>query len=523
MAMAKVILRRTVKILGLLFALLVLFILEENIRGRIELNAYKKELRAKGEKLTLEELGIPKVPKEGNGTEALLKAADELAALGKTCRLASDGQSSKMKMISPGRARSLLKQTELPSPSHPDGQPPAPHGWDDLGAELAGARPLLEQLKNALNQPVLGIEIDYEKGFETPLPHLVNLRHLARWLASAAINDLHHGNSADAVKNIQTIASLTRFQKDERLLISQLVRMAVGSIGLNVTWEALQSPEWNDAQLEQLQRIWQLNNFAADMEQCFETERVMGEIEYTMLRGSAKKRWKAMEGIKLLESFELTNETQWGLDSDFIKHIRSFLWWIAWSRHDELHNLQDWQNLIEGARLAALEKSWSNAKSFLNVEKEIGKNGLYDQCRFMFSLNRSPLSRAVFSAIRCKIQRELTVTAIALKRYQLRHGKLPGSLSLLVPEFLPDLPRDYMNGKPLRYRLLRPSQGDSALNKNGSFTLYSVGENGRDDGGDPNPPPEKKNSKNMWDGLDFVWPMPSTQKEVEAAEAAAKK
>jgi hypothetical protein len=89
----------------------------------------------------------------------------------------------------------------------------------------------------------------------------------------------------------------------------------------------------------------------------------------------------------------------------------------------------------------------------------------------------------------------MTIAAIALKRYQLRTGKYPTDLSALVPEFLPEKPHDWMNGEPLRYR----------LNADGTFTLYSVGENGMDDGGDPNPT-QGKRLITIWDGRDAVWP-----------------
>jgi hypothetical protein len=50
--------------------------------------------------------------------------------------------------------------------------------------------------------------------------------------------------------------------------------------------------------------------------------------------------------------------------------------------------------------------------------------------------------------------------------------QLPG---VLAPQFLSTVPIDPMSAKHLRYR----------LNGDGSFTLYSVGEGGRDDRGDP--------------------------------------
>ena len=40
--------------------------------------------------------------------------------------------------------------------------------------------------------------------------------------------------------------------------------------------------------------------------------------------------------------------------------------------------------------------------------------------------------------------------AVAAKRYQRRHGRLPENLQALVPEFLSSVPIDPFTGKPLR-------------------------------------------------------------------------
>ena len=55
-----------------------------------------------------------------------------------------------------------------------------------------------------------------------------------------------------------------------------------------------------------------------------------------------------------------------------------------------------------------------------------------------------------------------------------------------------------MNGQDLRYR----------SNNDGSFTLYSVAEDGVDDGGDPSSA-DSSSSKQLtrpWMGRDWVWP-----------------
>jgi len=81
-----------------------------------------------------------------------------------------------------------------------------------------------------------------------------------------------------------------------------------------------------------------------------------------------------------------------------------------------------------------------------------------------------------------------------------------------VPELLGRPPRDFMDGQTLRYRP-RPD---------GTFLLYSVNDDGSDDGGDATPPPSRPGTRNpsLVNGRDLVWPMPAT--EAEEAEAEAK-
>ena len=72
---------------------------------------------------------------------------------------------------------------------------------------------------------------------------------------------------------------------------------------------------------------------------------------------------------------------------------------------------------------------------------------------------------------RCKLEAGLTM--LALREYHRQHGDYPDTLDRLVPEYLPRLPLDYGDGETLRYRLT-----------DDGYVLYSVGDNGRDDGGD---------------------------------------
>jgi hypothetical protein len=87
---------------------------------------------------------------------------------------------------------------------------------------------------------------------------------------------------------------------------------------------------------------------------------------------------------------------------------------------------------------------------------------------------------------RARTHREATRAILALQIFRRRHGVLPGRLAELVEDKLLDrLPLDAFNDEPLHY------DRDRAL-------LWSVGENGIDDGGKD--PPGK-----IWSGKDAVW------------------
>jgi hypothetical protein len=117
---------------------------------------------------------------------------------------------------------------------------------------------------------------------------------------------------------------------------------------------------------------------------------------------------------------------------------------------------------------------------------------------YLFTLVGTPnFKRAVWKCALTETERRLVITAIALKRYQKLNGEFPEALDRLVPKFMPSVPFDCMDGRPLHYH---PRDKDS-------FLLYSAGEDGRDDGGDP--APRKSGEKpGLWTGRDAVWPSP---------------
>lgn len=105
----------------------------------------------------------------------------------------------------------------------------------------------------------------------------------------------------------------------------------------------------------------------------------------------------------------------------------------------------------------------------VNLEEKIpewGKNYVGDLLELMYG-NHDTLLIKKFAG---QAQLISTKVAISCELYRRKHGELPESLNVLVPEFLESVPNDPFDGKPLRY------------NKEKKI-IYSVGENLIDSGG----------------------------------------
>ena len=64
------------------------------------------------------------------------------------------------------------------------------------------------------------------------------------------------------------------------------------------------------------------------------------------------------------------------------------------------------------------------------------------------------------------------IVALAIERARLASSRLPEKLSELVPAYLAEVPVDPFNGQPMHYKKLPKG-----------YVVYSVGEDGVDDGG----------------------------------------
>jgi hypothetical protein len=145
--------------------------------------------------------------------------------------------------------------------------------------------------------------------------------------------------------------------------------------------------------------------------------------------------------------------------------------WLGrpYALHTHAGYLRDMNEAVDIAkrpleRQYPLYRDWRRRKGFV---ENVGHG-------FTLGGNREDILLSDHALLRCGL------AAVAAERYRREHGNWPKTLADLVPAYLPAVPLDPFDGEPLRYR-----------RTGGGAVIYSVGEDGRDDGGDRDPPPDR--------------------------------
>jgi hypothetical protein len=465
-----------------------------------ELDTYKRLLRDQGEKLTLAEVLPAPAATEENSANSLQDAA----ALFST---AADN-SSAMQMVGPGRAEIGWTQPDVRGYDFTN-------SWEQYRAYVEADRPAVELLRQILDRPRLDFQLDYNLGAKLPLPHLATMKRAAQKLVVATQLDLHDGDTAAAATNLLTMLAIVQRDHRDDLIIGHLVRVAITAVAVPPTWEFLQATNATDEQMAAVQNGWEQLNFLKDAENVFATERawVSGEIEKYR---ASHENFKELAGGAMAMSGSLSGgPSGWESLTERPRYaVAEVMWRSSWSYSQELEIIKQNQAILEALRTMQTNHGQCYKADYDAMETRLSSIGGTNLSGPLFHALEIPdfhddFSSSLGGAIRKTLQietaRRLVVTAIALKRFQSKHGKFPETLAGLSPEFLPAMPMDPNDGKPLKYR----PDGD------GTFLLYSVGEDGTDDGGDAGGSSSKLGSWYWLRARDWVWPQPATPAEVQ--------
>jgi len=489
-------------ILGILFVLMAVSLtVTLHMQPSNELDAYKKRLRARGEKLELSEALPPPAAAEENSVVPVQEAFSLLVFNPLQIPDA-------MKMASPGRAMVAWSQPDVRGYDFTN-------SWDDFAAYIAAQTPAIDLLHQVRERPKLDFQLDYSKGTFRLLPQLPQLQISARLLYVATLNNLHQGDTGAALTNLLTQLALAHNDVRDDHLICQWIQQATPGLVVAPTWEMLQATNVTETQLAALQTAWSQLKFLRDAEKVFVIERIITDETIQKSRASHKdfrdvfsRIWAGSSSPNVTARLRLAiAENLWRSSESYatqLKYLRQFQIVLETLRAMQTNRSEYYKTDFDGmvARLPTMNTTNSMIADALGVT-DIQVGFALETCALDFGLVDE-----VGTTLSTEDQRRLVVTAIALKRFQVKHGQWPETLAELSPEFLPAVPIDLYDGKPLKYH----------PNPDGTFLLYSVGEDGVDDGGDPSPARPSSSILSDWSWTktrDYVWPQPASPAEVQ--------
>lgn len=483
---------KRILLLALIIGVVILVILSVVVSRRKtssqrELNDYKAKLIAQGEKLTWEEFGYPRA---AESNDCMPRLGQAVALL--TNRAFSPGTIKMMDLslatnVRPcwAKDRLFLKDKDQPELA-----------WAEFQEEMEFASVALADIRSALSNPPSFCMTDPTNFALIPPFQFVDQRKAAQWLSAETIFALRQRNMERVRENLWALRQMIHLQENDLTFVSQMIRVAIAGLALSDTWEALQSTEWSEHGLAELQQGWERINLFANLERGFLGERLFLNAAFQHVRASGK-------AVSQLESIALGPSSGATTAQEGFRYYWQMLVvlpiWRSNVDADELLALRHDQNCLESARRLNQGIAWPK------VDREL--DGLYKSfdtalsepmagIRYALSAIAIPNGkRAASSAVRNETLRRLAVVAIALKRYQMQNHSQPPTLEALVPNFISALPSDPMSGKALCYRV------DSST----GFVLYSVGEDGVDDGGQATAVTPASGSE-IWYWKDWVWP-----------------
>lgn len=364
------------------------------VTGARRVRAALAERHARGESVHLASLVPAPIPDGDNAAVLLQDAFDQGVPVWGALLLEPAPGAVGVDPLSPG-AREAWNAFVTRAP---DEQPDAEllrKRAAEFRAILDAFAPILATAEVALQRPDSRFPIDYAAGFAAELPHLADLRGLARLLRLRAEVAAMEGDTDRALRDCATILRLGDTLADEPLLISYLVRVAAVGIAHDATEEVLAIAPASPAALRALADAFASREAALD---AHFRRAVRGEVamEFAVLQWFAPVRLPG-EGGDVFYSIPAVEETA-AKDLDTV--LQAVTWAIRAAGPGLVH-INQLRLLAEAdALLEALGQPYSEAAPRLDARRaalDLGSGGML----YLFpSLMWTPIMSAYDAHIR---------------------------------------------------------------------------------------------------------------------------
>jgi hypothetical protein len=273
------------------------------------------------------------------------------------------------------------------------------------------------------------------------------------------------GQPANALQELALIHELRRVLSAKPVtLLAGMINVAITGLYVDTLTDGLRLQAWREPELVALQQQLEGIDLLLPVQAGFRYERT-----------AICQRVQVIKPGKFVEYFEMSSPDKpspswWRKNTDPAFLLLKFAprGWVlqnvaaiarAEQRMVEIINPN--QRIVEPAKAA---------EAMREIERLSDHPGPYT---VLASRGVPNFVRAASTLAQYQTKADQALIACGLERYHHTHGDYPETLDALVPQFITKLPTDVINGQPLKYR----------RTDDGSFILYSVGWNEKDDGG----------------------------------------
>jgi len=356
-------------------------------------------------------------------------------------------------------------------------------------AEIESKRPSLLILHQTLTNMPADKGADYRHILNYPQVNFFQRRTISQFLHHAIVLDAYAGRYGDAFTNLVTSLRMAQHHREEWSLENQMVRTAMVKLPLEDLNYGLALHSWDDAQLAELHAHTASISLVTNVYQALLYERAIGLAYFAEARRNAQ--------IAATNAF--TKAYIVPRPYDLKRRLQTTLWSYFAIDEDELNFLKISQQRFDLIRPNLISPNWAGVPDQL---RSVWEKLFYPATTYSSQLKLnftgplySSMDRGLVTLLFAETRRQQALAAIALERHWLKNRNYPDTLEKLMPDYLSQIPTDPIDGRPLRYR----------LNSDSTFTLWSIGFDGKDNGGDPfTPDPQKYNFPK--ETRDFVWP-----------------
>ncbi len=344
----------------------------------------------------------------------------------------------------------------------------------DLLAALDVAQPLLKRLTEAASTHPRAMFVPTFAERPLPaalammaLPHYSSVMNAGRGLSLRSLAACASGDSTGAVAGAQAMCRLTDALLREPVLIATLVAVNTHETAQECVWAILEKRQASEAELQALQAALEAFRFDEGLLLAARGELAMGYDSCDLFQRSPGEALNLMQAVPM-----------GGQPPPVSPLLSATLGLLVPAGLTDLNKTTMARLGLEGILRPLKTGSYASlAAQQEKVEQELVAHRGWTHPGYFMSCLIMPAWQAVTDRVfAAEAVRRQAVTACALERWYLRHQACPADLKELVPELLPTLPIDPMDGQPLRYQ----------RSHRGRYKLWSVGFDGKDDGGQVN-------------------------------------